>query len=249
MDFDIKKPSHLFVLLLILVTFAFIIIMPILSFFGIISSTQSTQDMETLSKSLFFQTFLLVFQLLIVIGLLIIIPFIWYYIVNHYELRKIFKRLKLTFENIDIAFLWGIVATILIFLIFFAIEFLLIVLGVNPNDLGNIQDLEKYFTPASLFILVSVQPIAEEIFFRGFLLDKIGTFAGQNIAIFSTAVLFGIAHMSYGKIYPVLFPMIMGVLLAYIVIKTRNIYASIFAHIFFNVTSFIFYFAFKNFQP
>jgi len=249
MDFNFKKPSHLFVLFLILVTFAFIIVMPILSFFGIISSTQSTQDIETFSESLFFQAFLLVFQLLIVIGLLIIIPFIWYYIVNHYKLRKIFERLKLTFENIDIAFLWGIVATILIFLIFFAIEFLLIVLGVNPNDLGNIQDLEKYFTPASLFILVSVQPIAEEIFFRGFLLDKIGTFAGQNIAIFSTAVLFGIAHMSYGKIYPVLFPMIMGVLLAYIVIKTRNIYASIFAHIFFNVTSFIFYFAFKNFQP
>ena len=103
--------------------------------------------------------------------------------------------MKLTFVNIDIAFLWGIVATIIIFLIFFAIEFLLIVLGFNPDDLGNIQDLEKYFTPASLFILVSVQPIAEEIFFRGFLLDKIGSFAGQNIAIFSTAILFGLAHM------------------------------------------------------
>ncbi|MCJ7570861.1 MAG: CPBP family intramembrane metalloprotease [Candidatus Thermoplasmatota archaeon] len=183
------------------------------------------------------------------IGLLIIIPIIWYYIINRYDFRKIFERLKLTFENIDIAFLWGIVATILIFSIFFVIEFLLIALGVNPDTLGNIQDLEKYFTPVSLFILVSVQPIAEEIFFRGFLLDKIGSFAGQNVAIFSTAVLFGLAHMSYGKIYPVLFPMIMGVLLAYVVIKTRNIYASIFAHIFFNVTSFIFYFAFKSFQP
>ncbi len=156
--------------------------------------------------------------------------------------------MKLTFVNFDIAFLWGIVVTIIIFLIFFIIEFLLIVLGFNPDVLGNIQDLEKYFTPVSLFILVSVQPIAEEIFFRGFLLDKIGTFAGQNVAIFSTAVLFGIAHMSYGKIYPVFFPMIMGVLLAYVVIKTRNIYASIFAHIFFNVTSFIIYFAFKSFQ-
>ncbi len=99
-----------------------------------------------------------------------------------------------------------------------------------------------------MFILVSVQPIAEEIFFRGFLLDKIEYYAGQNVAIFSTAILFGLAHMSYGKIYPVLFPMIMGVILAYIVIKTRNIYASIFAHITFNITSFIIYFAFKSFQ-
>lgn len=247
MDFDFKKPSHLFALILILLTFAFIIVMPYLSFFGIVSSTKSISDIENLSESLFFQIYLLVFQLLFVIGLLVIIPIIWYYIVNHYNLKKIFEKLKLTSVNIDIAFLWGIVAVIITFLIFFAIEFLLIIMGIQPEDLGNIQDLEKFFTPASLFILVSVQPIAEEIFFRGFLLDKIGSFAGQNVAIFSTAILFGLAHMSYGKVYPVIFPMIMGVLLAYVVIKTRNIYASIFAHISFNVASFIIYFAFKSF--
>ena len=55
MDFDYKKPSHLFALLLILVTFAFIIVMPYLSFFGIISSTQTTSDIGNLSESVFFQ--------------------------------------------------------------------------------------------------------------------------------------------------------------------------------------------------
>ncbi len=248
MDFNYKKPSHIFALLLILLTFIFMIIMPILTFFGVISTIQSTQVIKNFSESLFFQFFILVLQLSIVIVLLIIIPIFWYYIVNDYKLKKIFIKLKFTSENIDLAFLWGIVLTIIIFIIFFAIEFLLINLGFNPDELGNIQDLEKYFTPVSLFILVSVQPIAEEIFFRGFLLEKIESFGGKNFAIFSTAVLFGIAHMSYGKLYPVLFPVIMGVLLAYIVFKTRNIYASIFAHIFFNVTSFIFYFIFRNFQ-
>ena len=249
MDFEFKKPSHLFSLFLILLTFAFIIVTPFLSFFGIISSTQNITISENLSESIFFQIYLLVFQLLIVIGLLIIIPIIWYYIVNRYDLRKIFEKLKVTLKNIDNAFLWGIVTTIIIFLIFFIIEYLLIIIGFKPDDLGNIQDLEKYFTPVSLFILISVQPVAEEIFFRGFLLDKIGSFAGQNIAIFSTAILFGFAHMSYGKIYPVFFPMIMGIFLAYIVIKTRNIYSSILAHIFFNVTSFIIYFVFKSYLP
>lgn len=247
MDFTFKKPSHLFSLFLMLLTFTFIIIMPYLSFFDVISS-ENTIELENLSESIFFQVSILIFQLLLIIGLLVIIPVIWYYIVNHYDLQKIVKKLKLTSENIDMAFLWGIISVIIIFIIFFAIELVLIALGVNPEDLGNIQDLEKYFTPATLFILVSVQPIAEEIFFRGFLLDKIGSYAGQNVAIFSTAILFGLAHMSYGKIYPVLFPMIMGVILAYVVIKTRNIYASIFAHITFNITSFIIYFAFKSFQ-
>ena len=156
MDFDFKKPSHLFALFLILLTFAFIIVMPYLSFFGIISSTQGISDIENLSESFFFQIYLLVFQLLFMIGLLIIIPIIWYYIVNHYNLKKIFEKLKLTSVNIDMAFLWGIVAVIITFLIFFAIEFLLIIIGVQPDDLGNIQDLEKFFTPASLFILISI---------------------------------------------------------------------------------------------
>jgi membrane protease YdiL (CAAX protease family) len=247
MDLTLKKPSHLFTLFLMLLTFTFIIIMPYLSFFDVISSENSI-ELENLSASMFFQVSILIFQLLLIIGLLVIIPVIWYYIVNNYDLQKIVKKLKLTSENIDVAFLWGIISVIIIFIIFFAIELILIALGVDPEDLGNIQDLEKYFTPATLFILVSVQPIAEEIFFRGFLLDKIESYAGQNVAIFSTAILFGLAHMSYGKIYPVLFPMIMGVILAYIVIKTRNIYASIFAHITFNITSFIIYFAFKSFQ-
>ena len=90
MDFDFKKPSHLFALLLILLTFAFIIVMPILSFFGIISSTQNTPVSENLSESLFFQIYLLVFQLLIVIGLLIIIPIIWYYICKSLRFKKNF---------------------------------------------------------------------------------------------------------------------------------------------------------------
>jgi membrane protease YdiL (CAAX protease family) len=247
MDFTFKKPSHLFALFLMLLTFTFIIIVPYLSFFDVISS-ENSRELENLSESMFFQVSILIFQLLLIIGLLVIIPVIWYYIVNNYDLQKIVKKLKITSENIDVAFLWGIISVIIIFIIFFAIELILIALGVNPEDLGNIQDLEKYFTPATLFILVSVQPIAEEIFFRGFLLDKIESYAGQNIAIFSTAILFGLAHMSYGKIYPVLFPMIMGVILAYIVIKTRNVYASIFAHITFNITSFVIYFAFKSFQ-
>ena len=249
MDFNFKKLSHLFALLLIFSTFVFIIVMPFLTFFDIFPSIQSISVPENLSESLFFQVYLLIIQLILVIGLLIIIPIIWYYIVNHYDLKKIFEKLKLTFVNIDNAFLWAIISVIIIFLIFFVIESLLVILGVKPDELGNIQDLERYFTPASLLILISVQPIAEEFFFRGFLLDKIGSFAGQKTAILSTAILFGIAHMSYGKLYPVFFPMIMGILLAYIVIKTRNLYTSIITHIIFNVTSFIMYFLFNNFQP
>jgi membrane protease YdiL (CAAX protease family) len=239
MDFDFKKPRHLLALLFLLSTFIGIIILPILSFFGVLPSTQEI----IIPDSLFFEIFFLVFQLILVLLLLIIVPFLWYMLVNNCNLSKILNNLKLKFENVDIAFLWGVVVAILIFIVFFVIELILIyILGVNVEDLGNIQDIERWFSPVSMFILISFQPIAEEVFFRGFLLNKIDTVAGKNIAIYSTALLFGLAHMSYGKIFPVLFPMIMGIFLAYIVYRTKNLYAAIFAHIFFNIASFALYF-------
>ena len=236
MDFNIKKPLHVLALILIIITFLIVIVVPILSFIGMSLTTQ-TVDMQEISESLksMSEIFILLFQLTLVFGLLVVIPFVWYIIVNECMLKEIFLRLKLKLENIDIAFLWGILAAIFTFVIFFIIVTLLIWLGENPQELGNLPDLERLFSPASLFLLIATQPIAEEIFFRGFLLEKINSFAGKNVAIFSTAVLFGLAHMSYGKIYPVIFPIVMGIFLGFIVIKTKNLFSAIIAHISFNL--------------
>jgi len=237
MDFDIKKPSHIFSLVLISITFLLIVILPVLTFFGFFQAV-NTVNYQTLPKvyKLFFEIFLLVFQLTLVILLMIVFPFIWYFLVNKYNLKQVLSRLKLTLGNIDMAFLWGILTTILIFAITIVIGILIVsIFGVNAQDMGNIPDLEALFSPISLFLLVAIQPVAEEIFFRGFLLDKIESFAGQNISIVTTSVLFGLAHASYGKVYPIILPIIMGVLLAYMVIKTKNLYTSIIAHVCFNV--------------
>jgi membrane protease YdiL (CAAX protease family) len=174
---------------------------------------------------------------LIVIAVFIVIPFVWYFFVNNLNLRQILGRIKLVGENIDKAFLWGIISAIIIFVLIFIIEFALIKMGQKPQDLSNIPDIQRLFSWPVLFFIVTIQPIGEEIFFRGFLYEKIEHFAGGNVSIFITAFLFGLAHMSYGKIFPVLMPMVMGIVLAYLVFKTKNLYSSIIAHIIFNVTS------------
>jgi membrane protease YdiL (CAAX protease family) len=110
-------------------------------------------------------------------------------------------------------------------------------MGQKTQDLSNIPDIQRLFSWPVLFFLVTIQPIGEEIFFRGFLFEKIEHFGGGIVAIFITAFLFGLAHMSYGKIFPVLMPMVMGIVLGYIIFKTKNLYSSIIAHIIFNVTS------------
>ncbi len=239
MDFRLNEPLHLLALFLMGLTILFIVIFPIVTFFTFDASDQLEQTGNIISQGgIFLEIFFLLFQFAIVIIALILIPIFWYMFVNNLSFKQSLKKMRLTLENIDIAFLWAVLSIIIIFGIFFIVELILIVLGFNPDELGNIQDLEGLFSPVSLFLLIAIQPVAEEIFFRGFLLEKVEVFAGKYIAIISTSILFGIAHLGYGKLYPAVFPIIIGLIFAFIVLKTKNLYASIFAHIFFNVISF-----------
>lgn len=245
MDFS-KKPSHIIVLFLMLITIFVMLIMPVLTFLGFFPTDVET-DISSFPDSmrLIFDIFIVVLQLSITIFLMIIVPFLWYKYVNNLSLKQIYSKIGLTLNGLDRAILWGFLAVVFTFLLFFVIGLGLVSLGINTDELSNIPDIEQYISSSvALFILASVQPIAEEIFFRGFLLEKFEGFGGSNIAIVSTAVLFGVAHMVYGEIYPAIFPIIIGLILGYIVVKTRNLYSSIIAHILFNVTSlFLYYFA------
>ena len=243
MDFNIKKPLHILALLIIMASFFVIIIMPILSFFNVFPTNGSidTQRIQELSSSakLIYEIILLVVQLSFVIVLMILFPFLWYLIVNGCNFKEIISRLKLQLKGFEMAFLRGILTAICMFAISYAIVIILLMLGTPSEELGNIEDIGIIFSPAAILILVTVQPMTEEIFFRGFLLDKIRSFGGDYIAIVTTAVLFGLAHMSYSKPYVVFSTIIMGVLLGYIVVKTRNLYSAIIAHTAFNLIGFI----------
>ena len=96
---------------------------------------------------------------------------------------------------------------------------------------------------------MAFQPIGEEIFFRGFLLDKINAMAGRETAIVLTSILFGMAHLTYGNIYPAILTGILGLILAYMVLKTKNLVTAIVAHIFFNVASVTLYIIGQSFMP
>lgn len=230
MDFNFEKPSHIFSLLLLIASFLFIFVLPIVTFFVLLDSPQLLESIDISEASA-------IGSQLLVIAVFIFVPFAWYFVVNKLRFRGILERIKLVSEDIDKALLWGILAAIVIFFVIFVIELALISLGHSAQDLSNIPDIQRLFSWPTMFFLVTIQPIGEEIFFRGFLFDKIEHFAGGAVAIVITAFLFGLAHMSYGKIFPVLMPILMGIVLGYIVLKTKNLYSAIIAHVVFNVTS------------
>jgi hypothetical protein len=231
MDFDAKNPAHVITLILFLFVLFFVFITPILSFFDI-----STGDIEITETTVIISSIITV---LILIGM----PFLWFLLVNNYNIRTMLDKLRLRSERIDDAFLWGVLAAAVMLIIVLIIGSALYSSGVVDEDteISNIEDLAGNLSIYSMVFIILFQSIGEEIFFRGFLMEKINSYAGEKMAIFVTAILFGLAHMSYGKIYPVIMPMIMGIILGYIVFRTKNLYSAIIAHMLFNFTSFALY--------
>jgi len=231
MDFSIKKPAHVLALLAILFVFFILYVMPALSLLNLLPSTEGmelTEPVVLLSS---------IITVLIFIGT----PLLWYLFVNKFSIKEMLHHLKLRAERIDAAFLWGMVVAAVMIAIMIVLGALLYGAGVNQEDLSNIEDIAGNIPIVSMLLIIIFQSIAEEIFFRGFLFEKIESIAGGIMAIFITAILFGLAHMSYGKIYPVIMPIMMGIFLGFVVFKTKNLYSAITAHMLFNLTSFILY--------
>jgi membrane protease YdiL (CAAX protease family) len=249
MDFNFKKPSHLLALLAVFIAFFLLIGLSVLSAIGIGPSDASSQiSTVPASMQIYVEIFALIIQLLVVVlGIFLGVPFLWYALVNRLTIRQMLERIQLRTERLDQALMWGVFAVFFTFILTIIINLLYVRLSnVNPESLSNIPTLLDFFSPPTLFILVAVQPIGEEIFFRGFLLDKINAVIGPKTAILATAVLFGLSHLSYGMVYTAVIATLLGVIFALIVIKTKSLYSSIFAHITINIISLSVFFIDKS---
>ena len=189
-----------------------------------------------------FEIITLIFQLFFVVLLFVLIPILWYILVNNLNFSQIREQIQLRLKGLNMAILWGVIATIIMFAILFILGIGVVITSNEIEEVSNIPELEMIFSPPIMFILIIIQPVGEEIFFRGFLLDKVNSLYGKNYAMISTAILFGIAHLLPGKFFPAIMTGIFGFILAYLVLKTKNLYAAIIAHILFNIISFSFYY-------
>jgi membrane protease YdiL (CAAX protease family) len=248
MDFDFKKPTHLLALVGLLGSLLLFVGYPLISLF---SSTQMpviyTQSMTPLQK-ITFEMALLFFQFLFVFAGLILVPWLWYKLVNQISLKEMFARLNLRRQGLQNAILWGFITIIIAFAITITIGLIYLFLTkTNPSELSNIPDLQAFFSIPSLYLLVILQPFCEEFFFRGFLLEKITKSSGPIVAVIITSVLFGISHLTYTYAYTAIIAVVLGVLFALVVLKTKNLYAAIFAHTIINITSLTLYFFGKSF--
>lgn len=247
MDFNIKKPAHIFAFIGLLASFLLFIGSPLISLF---SSSQIpviyTPSMTSFQK-LILEITLLFFQLFFVFIGFIFVPILWYKLVNKISLKEMFARLNLKREGFGKAIFWGFITIIIAFTLTITIGLIYLFLTkTNPNTVSNIPDLQQLFSIPSLYLLVTIQPFCEEFFFRGFLLEKIKGISKPTIAVILTSIFFGISHLSYTYMYTAIIAVALGILFAIIILKTKNLYTTIIAHTIINITSLTLYFFGKS---
>jgi len=99
--------------------------------------------------------------------------------------------------------------------------------GSNPLLLLALQAQDKVAL-AIFFITSSIAaPVFEEIMFRGFLLPSLTRYLSGKSAIVVSALIFAIAHLSLSEVLPL---MTLGIVLAVVYTRSRNLLAPILLH-------------------
>ncbi|MCI9069477.1 type II CAAX endopeptidase family protein [Clostridium sp.] len=97
------------------------------------------------------------------------------------------------------------------------------------NPLQNI--IEGSSLILTLIFVGILSPIIEEMMFRGIMLNKLRRY-GDKVAIVTTALLFGLFHANFSQFF---YATVLGLIFAYVTLKTGTIKYSIIFHIFVNM--------------
>lgn len=128
---------------------------------------------------------------------------------------------------------YGLISYAVMILLNFLMTFLLsfIELFKTESIVNPVQQVILTGSPwLSLLCIVVLSPIIEELLFRKILLDRVRIY-GDKVAIIFTAIAFGFYH---GNLSQLFYAVGLGIILAYIVLKTNQLKYSIGIHMFVN---------------
>jgi len=148
-----------------------------------------------------------------------------FYLLGKNKKTQIMEKLGFNHNDWLNTIFWVFIGLISIFITTIFLNVLLHSLGINDSELVANKILQ--FSPAIIPIAIFIGPVAEELFFRGYLQNKIGL-------IFSTLT-FAVLHFSYGSISELIgvlgIGLVLGLSYKY---SNNNIYVPMIAHILYN---------------
>ena len=111
-------------------------------------------------------------------------------------------------------------------------------LGLNPEGQQEVTSIASQLPlPVAVITIAVAAPIAEELFFRGFVFNAWEREYGTRSALIGAALLFGLAHVPGGTPLAVVIVLLLGVLLTSVYAWTRNLATTIGIHAAFNLAS------------
>lgn len=96
-----------------------------------------------------------------------------------------------------------------------------------------VESLTGYPVALNLLLGGVIAPLAEEIMFRKLLLDRLRPY-GEGFAMGASALCFGLFH---GNLNQYLYAFVIGLVLAYVVLKTGRLWQTVLLHALLNLTS------------
>lgn len=135
----------------------------------------------------------------------------------------VFEVIKICFMSYSIVYIVNFLTNILMMLI-------AVIKGSEvTNPLVNMLEGSNWIW--SLIFAGILSPIIEEMMFRGVMLNKLKRY-GDKVAIITTAILFGLFHANFSQFF---YAVALGMIFAYVALKTGTIKYSIILHIVVNI--------------
>ncbi len=108
---------------------------------------------------------------------------------------------------------------------------------VPDQGLEEIAALDGLAILPTFAIVGLLAPFAEEVFFRGFLLAALVSVIGGLRGALASSAIFSVAHLNVGTLLPIF---VMGMLLAWLYLRTGSIWPPILAHMAQNLLALVF---------
>ncbi len=157
---------------------------------------------------------------------MLLTPFVWY-AHKKKKMHEALVELGLVREKIFFNFLVGIgcIAAVFTCLLLWSV----ISTSAGVYDQGNVQQKIQSVPIYLVLLAVTLSPLGEEIFFRGFLVRRVG--------VVLSSILFAGAHYMYGSVYELGGAFIAGIIFAYAFKRTGSLAGPITAHLILNLIS------------
>lgn len=221
-----KHSNYLFIISSIAMIILGIIFMTIVTAFVLITNRDNQDQIYTFIFSPFVQIFA------------VFMPTVLYFLITKKDYKKVLRLNKIKIKHVVAVIILGLAAQVIGNFLNTLVIFLLQFLGQVPAESVTVPSNVAQLI--YMLIIIAVLPsLFEELLCRGIILRGYEGF-GIKWGIAISSILFGMLHYSLTNF---IFPLFLGLILAYVVYRTNSIFASIILHFTCNVFGvFILYF-------